>query len=85
VNKIIVRGVAGEIRWSYHRAATLGAWTIDAGRLTATVDTADAFKMTQSPLTFTVRRDSGVVWSWDLRETQINGSSLTATVVAEES
>lgn len=85
MNTIVVRGVAGEIRWAYHKAATLGAWTIESGRLTATVDSADAFKMTQQPLTFSVQRGNGIVWSWSVKDTQMNGSSLTATVVEGES
>jgi len=79
-----MRGVAGEIRWSYHRAATLGTWTIDAGRLTATILQADPFALSQQPLTFVVVRPKGIVWRWGLREVQREGSSLQATLVPEE-
>ena len=84
MNHIALKGVDGEIRWSYHRAATLGTWTLDAGRLTAKVTTSNAFQLSQQPLTFTVRRSNGAVWSWPICEIHIDGSSLSAVLVPEE-
>ena len=51
---IQIRGVAAELRWGYLHAATLGRWTVEASTLTATVTAVNAFRVTQSPLTFVV-------------------------------
>lgn len=45
-------GVSGEIRWSYRRAAVLGAWTAGGGWVTATIVSADEFMLTQTGLQF---------------------------------
>jgi len=81
---ILVRGPSAEVRHAYHRAATLGAWSIADGRLTADVQSADVFRLTQSPLTLVVPRGNGRAWRWRLTEVEQLGRQLVATVHDEE-
>jgi hypothetical protein len=51
-----IRGAHASIKWGYHVAAQLGAWTfagsgVDGGQVSATVVSRDAFRLSQSPLT----------------------------------
>lgn len=82
-------GTAASLRWSYHTAATVRAWTVqrdDDGvwRLTATVTSSDAFRLTQRPLTFEVTHQHGR-WVWPIEELQITGAALTARLGPKES
>ena len=84
-----LKGMAAEVRWAYHRAAELGAWTLESdaqggGTLSAQIKSHDAFKVSQRPLTFVVPVKSGS-WRWEVTTLQITGSSLTATVIPEGS
>jgi len=81
---ILVRGPSAVIRYGYHRAATLGAWSITNGRLTADVQSADAFRLTQSPLTLIVPRSGGTDWRWRLSDVERVGPQLIAAVHDEE-
>jgi hypothetical protein len=87
-NTFTARGVAGDVRWSYHKAAALGSWTMTTGAegitLTASVLSADAFKVSQRPLTFTVSRPNGVTWRWPIDTLQISGTEFTATLGPQE-
>ena len=83
MNKVTMRGQAGELRWSYHRAAEVRQWELFGSTLTATLVTSDAYRLAQSPLTFVVPRANGA-WSWPLESLQVDGQSITATVRAEE-
>lgn len=88
MNNISIRGAAGEVRWSYHRAASLGAWTLTPGSaastLTASVVSLDTFKVSQQPLTFVVPRPTGRVWRWPVLSLQISGTEMTATLGPQE-
>jgi hypothetical protein len=77
---VTIRGPAGEVRWGYHSAASLGAWTVVDNHLTAQVVQADDFKVAQRPLTFIVHRPSGRTWSWNVGSLQIAGETLTAVL-----
>jgi hypothetical protein len=81
---VTIRGPAGEVRWGYHIAASLGAWTVVDDRLTATVVSADDFKVSQRPLTFIVHRPSGRTWSWNVGSLQMAGETLTAVLAPVE-
>jgi hypothetical protein len=74
--------------WSYHTAASLGPWTMTMGpegiTLTASVLSADAFKVSQRPLTFVVRRPKGVTWRWPIQTLQTDSGSLTASLGPQE-
>jgi len=82
-NKVVMRGAAGEVRWSYHRAAELGAWTLEGDQLSARLLTSDTFRLSQSPLTFVVPRPQGA-WHWLIERVAVSDHSLTATVRQEE-
>lgn len=84
MHHITMRGAVGEIRYVYHRAATLGAWSMDGGQLTAQVISHDAFRLSQQPLTFVVSRAGGVSWCWPLTGVHLEGTSLQATVGVQQ-
>jgi hypothetical protein len=88
MNTVVIKGAAAQVKWAYHDAASLSSWTVvpDAsggGTLTATVIQMDALRVAQQPLTFVVQRP-GSSWKWTIRELQIAGTSLTATLVPQE-
>lgn len=77
-------GVFASLRWGYHPAATLNAWTVtrvddQAWSLTATVVSSDAFRVSQRPLALEAPHEKGL-WKWPITELQITGASLTATL-----
>jgi hypothetical protein len=82
-----MRGAAGAVMWSYHVAASLADWTYtaepDGGTVTAKVVTHDAFKVSQQPVTFVVRRPTGQ-WTWPIQSLQIANGTLTARVGSPE-
>ncbi len=84
MNSIQLRGEAGDVRHVYHRAAQLGAWTMDGGTLKAQVRSVDPFRLKQTPLVFEVRRPGGAVWSWPLRDVVVTGAEFSARVSDEE-
>lgn len=83
-NRVTVGGPAGIVRWGYHCAASLGRWTVtqdESGhQLTAEVVSADAFKVSQRPLTFVVDRQAGAAWRWPVVSLQVTGQTLTASL-----
>jgi hypothetical protein len=84
MNTIVIKGAAAQIKWVYHEAASLSAWTvtpdqIGGGTLTATVIQMDALRVAQQPLTFVVPR-TGTPWRWSVSTLQITGASLSATL-----
>ncbi len=53
----VIRGVVGQIKWSYYAAAAIHGYTVTRGKdtrwyLSATVVECDKFKMSQKPLMF---------------------------------
>lgn len=78
MNSITLRGEAADLRWGYHRAADLGAWSVENGHLSASVRSIDAFRLTQQPLSFVVMRPNGVRWEWRLRDVQVMGDTIHA-------
>lgn len=78
---IRITGKTGVIRWGFHPAATVGAWTIQndaAGvALTAAVDTVDPFRLTQAPLTFQAAVGAGT-WRWPVESVTVLDGTLTA-------
>jgi hypothetical protein len=76
-------GATAEIRWGYHPAAQLSSWSMTtAGAVTAKVESVDAFRATQAPLTFVVPRPTQP-WVWKVNSLQITGTTLTASLVLE--
>ena len=84
---IAVHGPTGELRWSYHLAASLGPWTMHSENaqltLTASVVSQDVYAVSQRPLTFVVPRPSGD-WRWKVLTLQIVDGSLSATLDPQE-
>lgn len=84
MTSIDISGEAAEVRWAWHQAAALGAWTIaaqgDGLQVTATIVSADEFRVSQAPLTFAVPRGEQPAWTWPIEPNtlQITGSTLTA-------
>jgi hypothetical protein len=82
-NKVTIRGQAGEVRWGYYPAASLGPWTVEGDTLTAAIVSVDEFRASQRPLSFVVNRQTGPAWVWTVESLQISGSTLTASVRVE--
>jgi hypothetical protein len=82
-HSVTVSGVVGSLKWSYHEAATVTAWTVtragDAWHLTATIGTSDPSRVSQRPLRFVAPHATGA-WRWPIQELQISGASLTAVL-----
>ncbi len=57
--RIVFEGVAAVVRLGYQKAATLGAWKLENGWFTATVQDVDAFRITQLPLTLEIPNADG--------------------------
>ena len=85
---LTMTGPDGAIRWGYHTAATVGAWTFTAdatgGNLTAQVVTADDFKLSQQELTFRCNRQKGPAWVWPVQSLSVAGGTLTARLGPQE-
>ena len=86
---VSLSGVEGAVRWGYHSAAILGAWSISrtetaAVVLTATVAQADAFRLSQRPIVFVAHHAKGT-WRWPIASLQVTGASLTAVLGQRES
>lgn len=86
MNKIVMKGAAADIRWGYHRAAELGAWTVDGDVLSARLLSHDRFKLSQQPLTFVVKRANGKPWVYAVDGlTVMDDGQVTATIRTQES
>lgn len=83
-----MRGLSATVQWGYHCAASLGAYTFTAsdtgGEITAVVNAADDFKLSQPALKFCITRQNGRRWSWPVLSLQIADGALTATVGPQE-
>lgn len=84
---VIVTGVTASLRWSYYTAAIVRAWTVtrdDHGWvLVGTLDTPDAFRLSQQPLAFVAPHPHGV-WRWPVITLQMSGAALTARLGPQE-
>jgi len=85
---VTVTGAAGALRWGYHVASTLGAWTVttsDEGGLvlSAQVQELNAFRIGKRPLVFVVATTKGV-WRWPVTAVQVAGTTLTASLGPRE-
>lgn len=83
-----VSGVQGILRHGYHKAGTLGAWTVTRNEgtwtLSASIVETDAFRISQRPLAFVAQHQHGM-WRWPIvGELQITGASLTAVLGPKE-
>jgi len=78
-----INGPNGELRWSYLPAVTFGPWTVtghgSSGTLTAQIVSVNEYRTQQRPLVAVVPAGRSE-WRWSVRNLQISGSTLTATV-----
>lgn len=82
---VLIRGVVGQIKWSYYVAATLEGYSVRRDKtsgvwsLTGRVVTADAFKMRQRPLVFMAPTKHGN-WEWEMVSHEVRNGTVTATL-----
>ena len=85
MNTITQRGVAAEVRWGYHKAATLAAWTFEqtpdgGGTVSAAVVSTNPVQLSQTPLQFVVKRPNGKQWVWPVVSSEFADGTFTATL-----
>ena len=82
-----ITGVVGKVMWSYFNCAAINGYTVTrvgtAWTLRATVVLSDAFKLSQTPLTFVAPTQHGE-WRWPIVEFDISNGQLTAQLGAPE-
>jgi len=82
-----ITGVEGQVRWVYSPAIIFGPWSItahgSAGTLTAQIVSVNEFRVRQHPLVVVVPAGRAE-WRWTVRDLQISGSTLTATLERQE-
>lgn len=70
----VIRGVVGQIRWSYYVAGAVNDYTVwraqGVWQLQATVVRADAYNLTQRPLWFVAPTKHGA-WRWPIQILQV--------------
>jgi hypothetical protein len=72
------RGREGVVKRGYRPVVTLGAWTVDAGALTASVSHVDTFQLERGG-PFTVALNLGrQVWTWTDTDVTVSGETVTA-------
>lgn len=78
-------GASGVVRWGYHTAARLGAWTIgeQGTHVRAVLTEVNETAIGQSPLWFEVPV-AGSTWRWPIRDLAIAGTTVTLTVGPRE-
>lgn len=81
-----IRGVVGQIRWSYYTAAAINGYTVThtpagAWTLRATIVASDAFKLRQKPLRFVAPHKAGS-WVWPIESCDLVNGVLTARLGA---
>ena len=83
-DELVLHGGEATIAWAWHTAAVIRAWRITKSKksqwsLVATVTRADAFKLRQRPLLFTVPRKGGH-WVWPVQTVTLRDTQLTAAL-----
>jgi hypothetical protein len=80
-----INGAHGAVRWSYHLAASLGAFSITRGApprkpltLTAQIVALNVYRLAQSPLVFEIEMPTGPPCRWAIQSVRVDGSMLTA-------
>jgi hypothetical protein len=81
----MLKGVNGQIKWSYHVAADIKGYTVSRNATTkewsmrGTAVQADAFKLAQRPLVFVAPHQGGE-WRWPIESVQVDGGTVTASL-----
>lgn len=81
-----IRGVVGQVKWSYYIAAAINGYTVTRGpdgswSLQGVVVLSDAFKLSQRPLLFVAPHQHGE-WQWPILECHILSGAITARLGA---
>jgi hypothetical protein len=79
-SQLRMAGSHGEVRWGYHRAATVTTWSLEWGILQAALAEADPIRLAQRPLAFVVS-NAGTGrpdFSRELLNVVVRGATLTA-------
>jgi len=58
-HRIVIEGLSASVRLGYQHAATLGRWRVDGDHFTASVQSLDGFRITQTPLTLSIDNQDG--------------------------
>ena len=83
-NRFVIEGLAATVRLGYQRAAALGAWKVEGDWFTATVVEADAFRLTQSPLTLEIVNKDGPPTRRPLADVTVNRGQLSARLLPRQ-
>lgn len=81
-DRLTVSGHEGTVRWEYLPAVSFGRWEFSGGKvgtITAQVVRCDEFRVKQTPLVVVVPMGRSE-WKWSVRDLQINGSTMVASV-----
>ncbi len=83
MHAVTVKGVVGGVKHGWHHAAAVGDWTVTKTEtgwsLVATIRSSDVYRIAQRPLTFEAKHATGA-WRWPVRELQISGATLMASL-----
>lgn len=83
----MLKGVNGQIKWSYHVAAEVNGYTVTCSKperkwaLRATVTKVDELKLSQSPLIFVATHKEGE-WRWPIVTLEREGNTVAASLGA---
>jgi hypothetical protein len=83
--RIVIEGVSAIVRLGYQRAATLGPWRVEGDWFTAKVQDADAFRLTQTPLTLEIPNADGAPTRRPLGEVTVYQGQLSARLLPKRS
>lgn len=79
-----VKGVSADLRWGYHKVATLNGWTVEgkpgAWTLTAALSEVDDYRLSQRPLVIVTPAG----WTWQVHALQITDRALMASIGPKE-
>jgi len=82
-NIVQIRGAHASIKWGYHVAATVAAWSFtgsgQGGTVSATIETRDAFRLRQSPLVLVLMLD-GLPVKWPVLGLDEDGPTVRVVV-----
>ncbi len=84
INTFRINGVSAELKWEYHKVATLTGWKVEgkpgAWRLSASLQDVDDYRLSQRPLVIVTPNG----WTWRVLELQITDQALTASIGPKE-
>lgn len=82
-HRIVIEGAAASVRLGYQCAAVLGPWKVDGDWFVARVETVDAFRITQTPLTLEIPNPDGIPTRRPLADVAVYQGQLTARLISK--